>query len=121
MSIAYGSPRRVLREGQTVEIFLPTLTTGKRGTLTIKERLEWVDVSNENAPGFSFRPGVAIGTWQVVGGTGQYARPTATAAEAAIPEWGVRGSRGRRASSRGRSALEAVLSRRSRARATSDV
>jgi hypothetical protein len=59
--------RNVMRDGQAVTIFdgiLWTLT-GKRGTFTIRERNEWVDVGNDD--------GVAIGTWRVVRGTGQYA------------------------------------------------
>ena len=52
-----------------------TTLTGKRGTLTIRDRNEWVDVSNENTR-FGYPPGVAIGTWKVVRGTGQYARIT---------------------------------------------
>ena len=45
---------------------------GKRGTLTIRDRNEWVDVSNENTR-YGYPPGVGIGTWKVVRGTGQYA------------------------------------------------
>jgi hypothetical protein len=67
----------VMREGQNIYIYRNTYTLkGKRGSLTIRERAEWVDVSNENAPGFDYRPGVAIGTWKVVGGTGAYAKIT---------------------------------------------
>jgi hypothetical protein len=47
---------------------------GKRGTLTIRVRGDWVDVSNENVNGIV--PAVAIGPWKVVRGTGQYARVT---------------------------------------------
>ena len=60
--------RNVIRDGQKVTIFdggVWTLT-GKRGTLTIRERNEWVAVE-------SGEDGVAIGTWKVVRGTGQYA------------------------------------------------
>jgi len=59
--------RDVMREGQRVTIFYPTIWTleGKRGTLTIRERSEWVAVGNDDH--------VAIGTWKVVRGTGQYA------------------------------------------------
>jgi len=59
--------RSVMREGQRVTIYYPTIWTleGERGTLTIRERSEWVDVGNDD--------GVAIGTWKVVRGTGQYA------------------------------------------------
>ena len=59
--------RDVMRNGQKVTIYSGgTWTlTGKRGTLTIRERNEWVAVElGEDA--------VAIGTWKVVRGTGQY-------------------------------------------------
>jgi hypothetical protein len=60
--------RKVMRDGQVVTIFDGAVTTltGKRGTLTIRDRSEWVAVElGEDA--------VAIGTWRVVRGTGQYA------------------------------------------------
>lgn len=69
--------RDVMRNGQKVTIYdgqVWTLT-GKQGTLTIRERTEWVEVSNENTR-FGYPPGVAIGTWTVVRGTGQYAQVT---------------------------------------------
>jgi hypothetical protein len=59
--------RNVMRDGQEVTIFdgVVWTLTGKRGTLTIRDRNEWVAVeSGEDA--------VGIGTWRVVGGTGQY-------------------------------------------------
>jgi hypothetical protein len=61
-------PRNVMRDGQAVSIFYPTIWTfaGKRGTLTIRERSEWVSVGNGDDR-------VAFGTWSVVRGTGQYA------------------------------------------------
>ena len=75
VTVVWTDEPTVIREGQTVYIHRSTYTLkGKRGSLSIRERNEWVDVSNENAPGFNFRPGVAIGTWKVVGGTGRYAR-----------------------------------------------
>ena len=75
VSVVYGDPPSVMRQGQEVWIYRNTYTfKGKRGTFSIRERNEWVDVSNENAPGFDFRPGVGIGTWKVVGGTGKYAK-----------------------------------------------
>jgi hypothetical protein len=68
-----GEPRVVMRAGQKVEVFQGTYTfVGRRGSLTVRERLEWVAVDNKNAPGFDFPPGVAIGTWNVVRGTGMY-------------------------------------------------
>ena len=44
--------------------------------MSIRERTEFVGVSNEKVPGFDFTPGVGIGTWKVVGGTGAYAKIT---------------------------------------------
>jgi hypothetical protein len=42
--------REVMRNGQKVTIYDAQVwtLTGKQGTLTIRERTEWVDVSNEN-------------------------------------------------------------------------
>ena len=75
VSVVFSDEPAVMRNGQKVMIYRSTYSfKGKRGNLTIRERNEWVDVSNENAPGFDFRPGVGIGTWKVVGGTGRYAR-----------------------------------------------
>ena len=75
VSVVYSDEPAVMRNGQKVYIYRNTYTfKGKLGNLSIRERNEWVDVSNENAPGFDFRPGVGIGTWKVVGGTGRYAR-----------------------------------------------
>ena len=63
-----------MRDGQKVTIYDGGVTTltGKRGTLTIRDRNEWVDVSNENTRD-GYPHGVGIGTWKVVRGTGQYA------------------------------------------------
>jgi hypothetical protein len=72
--VAWTDGPMVMRQGQEVSIYNFTFTyTGKRGGLTIRERSEWVDVSNEDAPGVDYPPQVAIGTWKVVRGTGQYA------------------------------------------------
>lgn len=58
--------REVVRKGQTVGIYTNTWTlTGKRGKLVFRERIEWVDVGNDDD--------VATGTWQVVRGTREYA------------------------------------------------
>ena len=66
--------RDVMRDGQKVTIYdggVATLT-GKRGTLTIRDRNEWVDLGQDsNRDGES--DGIAITTWKVVRGTGQYA------------------------------------------------
>jgi hypothetical protein len=67
--------RSFMRQGQQVSIYNVTYTlSGKQGSLSIQERNEWVDVSQKNARGFDYRPGVAIGTWKVVSGTGAYAK-----------------------------------------------
>jgi hypothetical protein len=72
--VAWSGGRTVTRQGQKISIYAFTFTyTGKRGNLTIRERSEWVDVSNENARGVDYPPAVAVGTWSVVRGTGQYA------------------------------------------------
>jgi hypothetical protein len=66
--------RPVMRDGQSVTIYDGAMTTltGKRGTLTIRDRNEWVDFGrDDNGDGES--DGIAIGTWKVVRGTGQYA------------------------------------------------
>ena len=65
--------RRVERDGQTVSIYHAVLwtVTGKRGTLTIREHSEWVDVGSD-VNGDAFPDAVGVGTWKVVRGTGQY-------------------------------------------------
>ena len=66
--------RDVLRDGQKVTIYdggVATLT-GKRGTLTIRDRNEWVDVGNDGN-GDGQEDSIAFSTWKVVRGTGQYA------------------------------------------------
>ena len=59
--------RDVIRDGQKVTIYNGAVTklTGTRGTLTIRDRNEWVEVGNDDH--------IAFGTWKVVRGTGQYA------------------------------------------------
>ncbi len=77
VSVVYTDLPGVMRQGQQVYVARNTFTLkGKRGSMSIRERTEWVNVSNEKAPGFDFIPGVAIGTWKVVGGTGAYAQVT---------------------------------------------
>jgi len=66
--------RDVMHEGQKVTIYngAETTLTGKRGTLTIRDRNEWVDLGQDsNRDGES--DGIGITTWKVVRGTGQYA------------------------------------------------
>jgi hypothetical protein len=68
------TPRDVMRDGQKVTIFdggVATLT-GKRGTLTIRDRNEWVHLERDGN-GDGQNDAIAIGTWKVVRGTGQYA------------------------------------------------
>jgi len=59
--------RKVMRDGQEVTIYDGAVIrlTGKRGTLTIRDRNEWVDVGNNDQ--------IGISSWKVVRGTGQYA------------------------------------------------
>ncbi len=66
--------RDVMRDGQKVTIFdggVATLT-GKRGTLTIRDRNEWYELARDGN-GDGETDAVAIGTWKVTRGTGQYA------------------------------------------------
>ena len=69
--------RNVSRNGQKVTIFSGGVWTlsGKRGTLTIRERNEWVDTGSD-VNRDSLDDGVALGTWTVVRGTGDYAGVT---------------------------------------------
>jgi hypothetical protein len=69
-SVAVSGPTAVMQGGQAVEIFHLTFTlTGKRGTLTLRERNEWVDAGG---------PYVGRGSWKLSRGTGEYAQITAT-------------------------------------------
>lgn len=77
-TVAFGAPpnynaREVIRNGQKVSIFPPVVWAlrGKRGTLTIREVNEWVDIGSDGN-GDGEEDGVALGTWKVVRGTGQY-------------------------------------------------
>jgi hypothetical protein len=59
------SQRFLRRDGQAIEVNDPLLTLrGKRGSLELRFRTEWVDAGN------SYSVGTA--TWKVVGGTGAY-------------------------------------------------
>jgi hypothetical protein len=61
-----SSGRSVMREGQESSIQEgPVTLKGKRGTLVLRYRAEWVEAGS----GY----GVATSTWKVVRGTGQYA------------------------------------------------
>jgi len=59
------SAQTLLRDGQSVLVNDPRATfTGKRGTLVLRLRIEWLDAGN----GYT----VGVSTWRVVGGTGAY-------------------------------------------------
>jgi hypothetical protein len=65
--------RDVIRNGQTVGVYTNTWNlSGKRGNLTIRERIEWVDTGND-VNGDGYQDDVATGTWKIVRGTGAYA------------------------------------------------
>jgi hypothetical protein len=68
------TPHDVMRDGQKVTIYNGAVTTltGRRGTLTIRDRNEWVHLERD-ANGDGEKDAIAIGTWKVVRGTGQYA------------------------------------------------
>ena len=68
------SGRDVMRDGQKVTIYVGAVTalTGKRGTLTIRDRNEWVDLGRDGN-GDGEDDAIAFSTWKVVRGTGQYA------------------------------------------------
>lgn len=56
----------VTRAGAKLEVTNPRLSlAGKHGTLTIRERIEWVGLPDDWS--------VQTGTWKVVGSTGTYA------------------------------------------------
>lgn len=63
-NVVIRGPKVVIRDGQRVEIFNSTWTfSGKHGTLTTRERLDWIDT------GDAF---IGVGTWRVVRATGEY-------------------------------------------------
>jgi hypothetical protein len=60
------SSHHIMRDGQSVELNDPQMTlTGKRGTLVLRNRIQWVDLPDGWA--------VFTGTWTVIRGTGDYA------------------------------------------------
>jgi hypothetical protein len=66
MTASVPTERVVMRAGQRVSVYDgPSTLTGKRGTLVLRFRTEYVDGGN----GYH----VGTGTWKVVRGTGQYA------------------------------------------------
>jgi hypothetical protein len=69
-SVSLTGPNVVMHEGQQVEIWTNTWTlVGKRGSLTVRERVEWIDAGG---------PYIGTGTWKLVRGTGAYARIAAS-------------------------------------------
>jgi hypothetical protein len=66
-----------MHDGQEVTIYNGAVTTltGKRGTLTIRDRNEWVYLARDGN-GDGEDDGIGIGTWKVTRGTGQYAGVT---------------------------------------------
>jgi hypothetical protein len=67
-SAVLSNERVVMREGQRVAIYDSVVETlkGKRGTLVIRSRIEWVEAGS----GYH----IGTGTWKVMRGTGQYVR-----------------------------------------------
>jgi len=67
--VVWHDPRVVTRDGQTIDIYsgVAWTLTGKRGTLKLQERSEWMRTGDAL---------IATGTWKVVGGTGAYAQIT---------------------------------------------
>jgi hypothetical protein len=66
--VAITGPRVVVLDGQKIEKFANTWTfTGRRGRLTTRERLDWIDT------GDAF---IGVGSWKVVKGSGEYAGVT---------------------------------------------
>jgi len=67
VSFCCWSQRFSTRDGLKVEVTDPEMTlVGKRGTLVVRNRMEWLDVP----PGYA----LYTGTWKVVSGTGDYAQ-----------------------------------------------
>jgi hypothetical protein len=65
-SFCCWTDRHIMRDGQAVEINDPEMTlTLKRGTLVIRNRIEFVDIPDGWA--------VFTGTWKIIRGTGEYA------------------------------------------------
>jgi hypothetical protein len=70
---AFTPDRTVIRDGQKVDIYTAVwIFTGEHGTLSFRERKEWLDLGND-ADGDGRNDGVGVGTWKVVLGTGDYA------------------------------------------------
>ena len=65
--------REVMRNGQKVTIYNRGVVklTGKRGTLTLRDRIEWFDLARDGN-GDGEVDGIGNSSWEVVRGTGQY-------------------------------------------------
>lgn len=65
--------REVMRDGQKVTIYKGGVVKliGKRGTLTLRDRIEWFDLARDGN-GDGEVDGIGNSTWEVVRGTGQY-------------------------------------------------
>ena len=65
--------RRVVRDGQTVEIYTVLWTfAGKRGQIVFRERSEQIDLGHD-LDHDGWEDGIGVGTWKVVRGTRTYA------------------------------------------------
>jgi hypothetical protein len=65
-SFCCWTERHIVRDGQAIDINDPEMTlTLKRGTLVVRNRIEFVDIPDGWA--------VFTGTWKVIRGTGDYA------------------------------------------------
>ena len=74
--VVINGPRVVVLDGQKIEKFTNSWTfTGKRGSVTTRERLDWIDT------GDAF---IGVGTWKVVRGTGEYAGITGSGRSAHV-------------------------------------
>lgn len=72
--------RFITRDGQKIEINNPRgRLTGKRGTLIIRQQIDWVDL-----PFGDDTYAISTGTWKVVGGTGVYAGVSGSGRHAGI-------------------------------------
>jgi hypothetical protein len=66
ISFCCWTERPTMRDGEAIDINDPQMTlTGKRGTLVVRNRIGYVDITAGWA--------IFTGTWTVIRGTGQYA------------------------------------------------
>ena len=72
------STHPLVRDGQSILVNDPRATfTGKRGTLVLRIRIEWLDAGN----GYT----IGVSTWRVVRGTGAYQHVTGSGAGLWLP------------------------------------